>query len=168
MSFQSQCVIYDPWLVDGKTTITAANEKVARDIALTALMELRGKQRVKTTQGGAMEITKSGLKSEPHRNPSQVAIISRVNGEVRFVNLDCNEKGLDMVGGAQNRMIELLMGNWRLATVEEEAAAKEKNAKELEKVKALRDEAIAGPVNKALDKMAGIMEAAVTQKKGKA
>jgi hypothetical protein len=166
MSFQSQCVIYDPWLLDGKTTITAMNEKVARDIALSALMELRGKQRVKTTAGGAMEITKSGLKSEPHRNPAHVAIISRTNGEVRWVNLDCNEKGLDVVGGAQNRMVELLMGNWRIATAEEEKAALEKNSVELEKVKKQRDAALEGPVNRALDKMAGIMEAAAT-KKGK-
>jgi hypothetical protein len=166
-AFQSQCLIYDPWKVDGKTNVTVSNEKAARDMALTALFELRGKMRVKTTMGGAMELAKSGLESKPHPTPENVAIIHRVGGEVRYLNLAANEKGLDIIGGAVNRMTEMLVGQWRFASEVEIKTAQEKNALALKTIREMRAQEVEGPANRAMERLTEIVGAAVDFKKGK-
>ena len=156
--FKALFAISDPWTADGRTSLTVSNLVAARDLALTALFELRGKKRVKSTQGGAMEMVESGLKSQRARDPSNVAILHRETGRVAWLNLDAGEKGNDVVAGAQNRMLEMLAGDWRFATEDEEKAAREANAAELVKVKKIRDEALEGPVNKALGQIVNMME----------
>jgi hypothetical protein len=156
----SQTNAYDPWKSGNENPIPVSSERSARDLALTALFELRGKLRVKQTPDGG-EMMKSNFAAQPARNITNVPIIHTKTGEVRWINFDVTNPG------ARNRMLDMLVGTWRFATEAEETAAKEKNAQELEKVRALKDAALEGPVNKALDRMAGILETAVTQKKGK-
>ena len=158
MPLTQQTNAFDPWN-NSTTPIPVNGERAARDLALTALFEFRGKIRVKQTRDGS-EMVKSGFAVQPAKNISNVAIIHK-SGQVRWLNFDVNN------AGAVNRMLEMLIGDWRFATEAEEKAANERNAAELEKVRALKDAALEGPVNKALDRMAGILESAATQKKGK-
>ena len=152
-----QIHVFSPMLAETVNPKFIGSEKALLDLAQTALMELRGKKRIKRSADGD-ELVETGFAIKGREDCRAVAILHRKTNDVRWIDFSPDN------AGAINRMAALLEGDWRFATSAEENAALEQQAKDRAIAQRENDKAIAGPAERAVEKVLGIMQQVAEQK----
>ena len=145
--------VYDPYskAAEQASRVQMSGHRQLYDEACTILESLKGNQRIVQTKNGLKTCQPIIKIKQMPKNIKAVCVVNRGNEiDVRWWDLSANS--------AEHRVMELLEGQWRFATDDEEAAAIEYSKRRGAEIVAHEERVLAGPANRAVNQVLDVMK----------